>query len=116
MVGATSARISSVRCATTVRNRRPRLPVVITVRDAGASCAFVLMPVCFLLGGGHEHVASTQVAVPPAEPLQVLFLLVEFGCRELLDPDLLVDLLVELGALGEELPPLLLTLGAEGFL
>src|SRR5262245_40237161 len=62
---------------------------------------------------GPEDVAKTDFSVPPSEALEILLLLVELGRRELLGADLLVDLLVELGALGEELGPLLLTLGSE---
>src|SRR5262245_48438425 len=53
-----------------------------------------------------EDVAAGQVAVPAAEAFEALLLLLEFGEGELLDPDLLGDLFVELRAVREELDPL----------
>src|SRR5262249_32118158 len=60
-----------------------------------------------------EDAPSPEVAEPPAQPVEVLLLLVELGRRELLDPDLLVDLVLELAAFGEELLPFRLALLGE---
>ena len=51
--------------------------------------------------------------MPTAKPLEAVFLLLEFGCGELLDADLLVDLGKEFRAVAPELGPLLVSLGAK---
>src|SRR5882757_2318297 len=63
--------------------------------------------------GRAEHITGRQVAVPAAQPLQAVFLFFEFGHGELGDPDLLVDLGVEFGAVGDELGPLFFSLRGE---
>ena len=52
-----------------------------------------------------EQIASAELTEPAAETVEILFFLVEFGGGELLDADLLGDLALELGALGEKLHP-----------
>jgi hypothetical protein len=64
-------------------------------------------------GGGAEHVAGGQLAVPAAQPFQAVLFFFEFGHGELGDLDLLVDLGVEFGAVCDELGPLLGPLGGE---
>src|SRR5215470_16950992 len=63
--------------------------------------------------GGAEEVAELELAVPAAESIQALLFLVELGERELLIAELAVDLGLELGALAEELRPLVLAPGGE---
>src|SRR5262249_29882460 len=75
-----------------------------------------LQPAFRLVVRRAEDVAGAQLSVPASKALQVLFFFVEFRSRELLGADLLVDLRVELRALGEELGPFLFALfGEQGF-
>src|SRR4051812_42975668 len=54
-----------------------------------------------------EHVTALQVAVPAAQPIQALLLLLQLGQGELGRPHLLGDLLLVLAAVCVELVPLL---------
>src|SRR5262249_62351866 len=63
-----------------------------------------------------EHVPAPQVPKPAAQPLEILVFLVQLGGGELPRPDLLVDLPVELAALGQELLPLVLAVRVERLL
>jgi hypothetical protein len=69
-----------------------------------------------LLRGSDEHIASAELSVPASQPVEVVLFLVELSGGQLLDRDLFVDLLVELGAFAHELAPLLLSLGGEELL
>lgn len=60
------------------------------------------------LGKG-EDVALLQIAVPPAQPIQALLLLLKLTESELLLPDLVVDLCLVLAAVGLELVPFIQT-------
>ena len=53
-----------------------------------------------------EDVTRLQIPPPAAQPVKAVFFLVEFGDGELADAPLLVDLDLELVALGDELGPL----------
>src|SRR5512132_578497 len=63
--------------------------------------------------GGAEQVADLELAIPAAQPLQALLLLVQLGQSELGGARLLVQFGLVLAALGEELGPFGLPGGGE---
>ena len=77
-------------------------------------CLASLQPAFGFVGRwGAEEVAELEVSVPAAEPLEALFLLVEFGEREFLLGEFALDFGLVLDGFGDELGPFFLTTCSE---
>src|SRR5262249_4375408 len=106
---------AGARCS--VRSRRPQVLVDQAVDQVGVGLeppgALLEAPAGLGRRGRAEDVTELQLAIPAAETLEALLLLVELSKRELGLGALAVELGLVLAALGQDLAPLLLAGGAE---
>ena len=86
-------------------------PFGVVVQDVGAGAQSLVGGFCLRQ---FQDVAFLQVPVPAPQPVEALFLFLEFGEGEFLLLDFLGDFLLELAAVGQEFGPFLDACRLEG--